>query len=430
MRKSDAHEMPLSHSEIEDLLSIYLVDELSPVEKEGVDTHLMNCPACRQALADLRKITSLLASLQYEKQPVPSSSLADQVIARLNDTAAPEAETKLQIGSFSSTPTFIIDARQNRKIRFWSVLFAAVLIIAVLGASTLMFVLPSSQTGSQPTPVAMASIPAETTPDTTALASIKLQAQKEIETFKHLLDEYEPKTVVVAGSGMKYHEDFSYRGVGAIPLSPGETPGALKQLMDNFNNAQSQTQYQLVYDRAHELINLYHAFLENVDSSVLSFSQHKMDMVLIEQYMSGFLNSTKTSECVVVISLREQILRVYNAKGYQTAYLVTTGSVHTPLLPGVWKLQMKKRDIILMSPYQDQAQESVHYAFQLNSKQTIHDSDWRVLLGPGTQFPHYEKSENHDNTYVDGDRWGVGMTLASIEALDQMVSPGTTVIVY
>ena len=41
-------------------IELYFYDELSPVERTGVQAHLLTCPACRQALSDLRLIRAAL----------------------------------------------------------------------------------------------------------------------------------------------------------------------------------------------------------------------------------------------------------------------------------------------------------------------------------------------------------------------------------
>jgi anti-sigma factor RsiW len=53
----------MTHTEIDELLSAYADDELTPAQREMVELHLAGCVACRQSLAEFRLTRQQLALL-------------------------------------------------------------------------------------------------------------------------------------------------------------------------------------------------------------------------------------------------------------------------------------------------------------------------------------------------------------------------------
>jgi hypothetical protein len=74
------------HERVAQLLSEYLEGSLRPRDRARVEAHLLGCPACRQALGELRRTTELLRGL---RGGVEAPDLADAVLARIR---AGEAE--------------------------------------------------------------------------------------------------------------------------------------------------------------------------------------------------------------------------------------------------------------------------------------------------------------------------------------------------
>lgn len=71
--------------DIEKQLPAYLDDGLSPEEKQCIDDHLDDCPACRRAMADLKRMQACLTDLD-EVEPPPF--LEQRIMARVREEAA------------------------------------------------------------------------------------------------------------------------------------------------------------------------------------------------------------------------------------------------------------------------------------------------------------------------------------------------------
>jgi hypothetical protein len=59
----------MSCSKIEDLLVLYLENKLNPKEKVKVESHLSQCPACQQSLADIKGMIGLLQTVSKKELP-------------------------------------------------------------------------------------------------------------------------------------------------------------------------------------------------------------------------------------------------------------------------------------------------------------------------------------------------------------------------
>jgi lipoprotein-anchoring transpeptidase ErfK/SrfK len=118
---------------------------------------------------------------------------------------------------------------------------------------------------------------------------------------------------------------------------------------------------------------------------------HNADLQLLQHY--GMMNKK-----VIVVSLEEQAMRVYQNGKLVNAFLVTTGRPDRPSLPGTWWVEGKqsptvfKANVPQSSPYW-YPDTPINYAVQYHSNgYFIHDSWWRADYGPGAQFPHQDAS--------------------------------------
>ena len=115
---------------------------------------------------------------------------------------------------------------------------------------------------------------------------------------------------------------------------------------------------------------------------------HATDLKLMSHYhLSGQ---------TIVVSMLEQSLRLYQDGKLVKSFLVTTGRVERPALPGYWTVQDRKSPTEFTSsdppgsPYW-YPPTPIHYAILYHwGGFNIHDSWWRMDYGPGTQFPHYD----------------------------------------
>ncbi len=115
---------------------------------------------------------------------------------------------------------------------------------------------------------------------------------------------------------------------------------------------------------------------------------HATDMQLISHY--------KLSGQVIVVSMVEQALRLYQNGKLVKSFLVTTGRVERPALPGYWTVQNRQSPTEFKSSDPPSSPfwyppTPIHYAILYHwGGFFLHDSWWRADYGPGTQFPHYD----------------------------------------
>lgn len=143
----------------------------------------------------------------------------------------------------------------------------------------------------------------------------------------------------------------------------------------------------VVDDENNEFFNLH--LLEADHSDTTPYNQvHATDLQMISHYhLSGQ---------IIVVSIVEEAMRIYQDGKLVKAFYVTTGRVERPVLPGYWTVQDRK------SPDQFKSTEPpgspfwypptpIHYAILYHwGGFFIHDAWWRQDFGPGTQFPHID----------------------------------------
>jgi len=116
---------------------------------------------------------------------------------------------------------------------------------------------------------------------------------------------------------------------------------------------------------------------------------HATDIQLMKHYnlMSGQ---------VLVVSLIEQTLRLYNNGKLVRSFLITSGQYDKPSPPGFWNIFLRQSPTVFKSSepkgsafwYPD---TKINYAMEYHDGgYFFHDSWWRVNYGPGTNFPHYD----------------------------------------
>ena len=143
-------------------------------------------------------------------------------------------------------------------------------------------------------------------------------------------------------------------------------------------------------NQAHNaLFNLH--MMEADYNDKTSYDQvHATDLQLIKHY--------QLTGQIIIVSLAEQAMRLYQNGKLVHAFLVTTGRPERPSLPGLWSIQARLSPTIFKSsdprgsPYW-YPDTPIHYAMLYHAGgYFIHDAWWRNTYGPGTQFPHADAS--------------------------------------
>lgn len=184
-----------------------------------------------------------------------------------------------------------------------------------------------------------------------------------------------------------YHDSFDGHN---YPLDAGYLPQGIGSDLDLSLSWASTTQdFQNVLNEAqNDLFNL--RMLEADYNDHTPYNQaHATDTQILGHY--GLQQGQ-----VLVVSMVEQTMRVYQDGKLVNAFQVTTGRAELPALPGVWTVLGRQSPTVFKSPeppgspywYPD---TPIHYAILYHyGGYFVHDSWWRADYGPGTQFPHYD----------------------------------------
>jgi len=78
----------MSCNEMQSKLNAYVERELGNEERTAVEDHLLTCPSCRQRVANLRQMTTLLYQLPVEELP---AGLEARIVAAVGPAPAQEA---------------------------------------------------------------------------------------------------------------------------------------------------------------------------------------------------------------------------------------------------------------------------------------------------------------------------------------------------
>ena len=121
-----------------ELISASLDESLTPAERQALDSHLADCPACRALLADFQKMNDVFSTLPA----APPAGLSQGVMDRIADQKQEDAS--------KVTPFPSKKPRRRRWVRWGAA--AAVFAVVILGAgrSGMLDVLVSRNAGAAP----------------------------------------------------------------------------------------------------------------------------------------------------------------------------------------------------------------------------------------------------------------------------------------
>ncbi|GER91805.1 hypothetical protein KDW_59670 [Dictyobacter vulcani] len=162
-------------------------------------------------------------------------------------------------------------------------------------------------------------------------------------------------------------------------------------IKDDVSAAKTFADYQQIVENTKMYLNNFKAMTQNAGDKTAYNQPHQADMDLMKTY-------GKTDGRVLVVSLGEQSMRVYDKGTLIKSFLVTTGQPDKPTPPGSWWVESHQTHITFKSiaPKGDKywyPDTPINYAMQYHSDgYFVHDSWWRAEYGPNTQFPHQDVS--------------------------------------
>ncbi len=198
-------------------------------------------------------------------------------------------------------------------------------------------------------------------------------------------------------------------------------------LQGEISSAQTMADYQQAVEDLNMDLTNFQAMVADFSDKTPYNKVHQTDIQLMEHY--GYMNSK-----VVVVSLAEQALRVYNNGKLINAFLVVTGQPDLPTPPGTWWIEGKKSPTEFKADVPQSSPEwypptPINYAMQFHSNgYFLHDSWWRTEYGPGMNFPHLDPGGTQYS--IHGSHGCVNMSKADAAWLYNFVELYTHVLIY
>ncbi|HEY8323885.1 MAG TPA: L,D-transpeptidase [Ktedonobacterales bacterium] len=248
------------------------------------------------------------------------------------------------------------------------------------------------------------------------LPVLKAKTNNDVATLQQLVNQGQALKTIDPANGIGYPNAYEY-------ADPNTGVGDATQRLAY---AQTVDDYQVIDSEVLSMTANIQAMLTNLNDKTPSNQSHQTDMQLLNHYQI-------TPYRVVVVSLREQVARMYDNGKLVKTLNVTTGAPDLPSIPGMHCVLDKQTNTVFKSPdpptspnyYQP---TPIHFAMYYSYYgYELHDAWWRSWFGKYSNLPHYDPSSFNGGShgcinfnYYDGDS----------EWLYNWVSIGTPVIVY
>jgi lipoprotein-anchoring transpeptidase ErfK/SrfK len=221
-------------------------------------------------------------------------------------------------------------------------------------------------------------------------------------------------------NGNSYNLDYPYdqQGIGS------DADSAMQA-------AQTLDDYQAVIDLVNtDMLHLKAMQADYADTTPWN-QPHATDMQVLKNYNLSSSNSGR----VIVVSLIEQALRLYQNGQLVKAFQITSGQFDKPSPPGFWHIFLRQSPTVFKSSepkgsafwYPD---TNINFALEYHDGgYFFHDSWWRADYGPGTNFPHNDSSGNQSFS-GNGSHGCINMQEDQAGWLYHNTSYGDAVIIY
>jgi L,D-transpeptidase catalytic domain len=258
----------------------------------------------------------------------------------------------------------------------------------------------------------------------THVAAIQIPAMK---TESDFLFQQLQQDAANFGSQHTYHDTYSNT---TYPLGyeygPNGATGPL-WLKGELASVQTLADYQQVVEDLNMDLTNFQAMTTDFNDKTPYNQVHQTDIQLLQHY--NFMSSK-----VVVVSLAEQVARIYDNGKMVNAFQVTTGQPDLPTPPGTWWVEGKKAPTEFKSTAPQSSPDwypptPINFAMQFHSNgYFLHDSWWRSEYGPGTNFPHLDPGGTQYS--IHGSHGCINMSKDNAGWLYNFVQVYTHIIIY
>ena len=220
-------------------------------------------------------------------------------------------------------------------------------------------------------------------------------------------------------NNITYKLGYEYDNVSGI--------GGPDWLQGEMSSARTLADYQQTVEDLSMWLSNFQAMKANFADKTPANQAHRVDLDLLRHY--GDMNTR-----VVVVTLSEQEMRVYDHGKLINAFPVTTGQPDLPSLPGTWQVEGEQHPTIFKSSEPQGSPDwypdtPINYAMQYHSNgYFLHDAWWRTEFGPGTNFPHHDP--DGDPFAGQGSHGCINLSTQNAAWLYGFVSVHTPVVVY
>ena len=233
---------------------------------------------------------------------------------------------------------------------------------------------------------------------------VRGKATYDLKVLRQLIAESQASNPLLA------YEYASYEGVG---LAANQLSGA-----SNVNTYQQADSAILI-----QTDNL-RALLDNLNDTTEPGKPHQTDIQLMQEY--GIITGR-----VIIVSLREQVSRVYQNGSLVYWSYITTGRPEKPSPPGLHSVIDKEyhTEFVSGDPPSSPlwyAPTPINYGLRYaDGGYFLHDAWWRYQFGPGSNLPHYDPL-----AFNGGSHGCVNYPEANMAWLFSFAQVGDPVIVY
>jgi lipoprotein-anchoring transpeptidase ErfK/SrfK len=213
------------------------------------------------------------------------------------------------------------------------------------------------------------------------LPVLKAKTANDVATLQQLVAQGQASKTIDPANGIGYPNAYEY-------ADPNTGIGDATQRLAY---AQTLDDYQAVDKEVLSMTANIQAMLTNLNDKTPSDQVHQTDLQLLNYYQV-------TPYQVIVVSLREQVARMYDNGKLVKMLKVTTGAPDLPSIPGIHCVLDKQTNTVFKSPdpptspnyYQP---TPIHYAMYYSYYgYELHDAWWRSWFGKYSNLPHYDPS--------------------------------------